>query len=243
MEQSTSIKSPSLASDDLKYIEEQAELWKNSDRKIKIEITKNIRKKYSQDSEEYEYFCSIKMTKKKDTVERKTPNYKTKTGKERLLFGEYFASILKEHFYTQDRYDAKEGLFLVDKNYNLPSYFWIRMTKDVLPDWKQKNDIEERKAWLLAKLIVIQHKKELIELLHKINFKNLNHLSNVVIQFLNKYILTTYMDLQKKIREQELEKIKQEENIKRDQEIPQYIPQKKLGTIKKKRKNEQIGWL
>lgn len=207
------IKTPSVEPKVIEYIKEQAELWKGSDRQGKSIITKNFKEQYDIDTIEYEYFKALKETKSvKKKTEKKISDYKPRIeeAKDRKAFSDCLSGYLKKYLYTRNGYDSTEGLFVVDKNFNLPSYFWIRLNKDVLPSWEE-NGIIERHAWLLAKRVCEIHENELIERLQKTNFHDLKHLANSIIQFLNKYMLTTYIEIKKQAQQKLINEAKAEQ--------------------------------
>ena len=147
------------------------------------------------------------------------------------------SAYLKKYLYTRNGYDSTEGLFVVDKNFNLPSYFWIRLNKDVLPPWEE-NGIVERHAWLLAKRVCEIHEDELIERLQKTNFHDLKHLANSIIQFLNKYMLTTYVEIKKQAQQKLINEAKAEQRnqIQETEQLEEQQSTVKRSGLRKKRK-------
>ena len=110
----------------------------------------------------------------------------------------------------------------------------------MLPKWEE-NGIVERHAWILAKRVCEIHEDELIERLQKTDFHDLKHLANSIIQFLNKYMLTTYIEIKKQAQQKLINEAKTEQRnqINQIQETEQLekqqTPVKHYG-LKKKRK-------
>ena len=235
LDENMTIKTPTVEPEVIKYVKEQAELWKNSDRQGKIIITKNFKEQYGIDTVEYEYFKALKETKSvKKKSEKKISDYKPRgeEAKDRKEFSDCLSEYLKKYLYTRNGYDSTEGLFVVDKNFNLPSYFWIRLNKDVLPSWEE-NGIIERHAWLLAKKVCESHEDELISRLQNTDFHDLKHLSNSIIQFLEKYMLTTYIAIKKQAQENLIKKAREEELQKSNNVIIEENNNDKQKTIKR----------
>lgn len=240
LDENMTIKTPSVEPEILEYIKEQAELWKGSDRSGKSIITKNFKEQYGIDTIEYEYFKALKETKSvKQKTEKKISDYKPRIeeAKDRKVFSDCLSEYLREYLYTRNGYDSTEGLFVVDKNFNLPSYFWIRLNKDVLPSWEE-NGIVERHAWILAKRVCEIHETELIERLQKTDFHDLKHLANSIIQFLNKYMLTTYIEIKKQAQQNLINQAKAEQRnqIQPTEQIEEQSNTTKRSGLKKKRK-------
>lgn len=240
LDENMTIKTPSVETEVLEYLKEQAELWKNSNRQEKIIITKNIKTQYPIDSVEYEYFQAFKETKiLQPKREKQISKYDTRTieSKERKVFSDCLAQYLKKYLYTRNGYDSTEGLFVVDKNFNLPSYFWLRLNKDVLPSWEE-NNIKERHAWILAKRVCEIHEDELISRLQNTDFHDLKHLSNSIIQFLNKYMLTTYVEIKKQAQQNLINQAKAEQRnqIQQIEQLEEQSSTIKRSGLKKKRK-------
>lgn len=235
LDENMTIKTPPVESDVLEYLREQAELWKNSERREKTLITHEVKKKYPLGSVEYEYFQAFKETKiLKPKVERKkdTNNAYTSESKERKEFSECLKKYLKKYLYTRNGYDETEGLFVVDRNYNLPSYFWMRLNLNVLPSWSERG-IKERHAWILAKKVCEKYEDELISRLQNTDFHDLKHLSNSIIQFLEKYMLTTYIEIKKQAQENLIRKAREEELQKSNNVIIEENNNDKQKTIKR----------
>lgn len=241
LDENMTIKSPSVAPEVLEYIKEQAEYWKCSDRQGKSQITKKIKEQYDIESVEYEYFTKLKQTKPQKTKKVST-NRKNRVeeSKDRKKFGDCLSKYLKKYLYTRNGYDATEGVFLVDDNFNLPSYFWMRMNTNVLPKWIE-NGIVERHAWTLGRMTIQRHEDELIYRLQNTNFNDLNHVSNSIIQFLEKHMLSTYVEIKKEAQQKLIKQSNIEKNIKKDEILSQDLkkdeqPTINRSTLKKKRK-------
>ena len=240
LDENMTIKTPSVEPEVLEYIKEQAELWKGSDRSGKSFITKEFKKIYDIDTIEYEYFKALKETKpEKQKKEKKISNYKTRTqeSKERKIFSDCLSEYLKKYLYTRNGYDSTEGLFVVDENFNLPSYFWIRLNTNVLPKWEE-NGIVERHAWILAKRVCEIHEDELISRLQNTDFHDLKHLANSIIQFLNKYMLTTYVEIKKQAQQKLINEARAEQRnqIQETEQLEEQQSIVKRPKLKKKRK-------
>lgn len=194
-----------------KKIRQYAENWKNSkDREEKTNITVAIKKEFGKDSIEYEYFQKYKKSKKENTVSRKTPTFTSPEGIDRNIFGEMIAEYLKTYLYTRNEYDETQGIFFVDKNYNLPTYFWVRMNQGILPRW-EKDGVPAQRAWTLAVTTIKKNEKDFINMLKSWNFNDLNHLSNCIIKFISDRILTTYRDIIKQAQQNLIQKKKEEQ--------------------------------
>ena len=213
----------SLPLEDINFIKEQVDIWKKEkDRSQKIKISKAIAIKYGKDSKQYEYFDVLKS--RKDCItKREKPKYKTQEGKEREIFNTTLVEYLDTYLMGRNDFSPEQQETLWNfgsKNSGgkLPNYFWIRMNKDVLPKI-EKQGCQNRHAWLLAVGVIKQHEKEFISILQKVSFKDWNHISNTIIQFLNKYMIVAYMDLIKKARQEVIMKRKAEEESKKLESI------------------------
>lgn len=216
------IETPSSAfsdlSDNVKLdIEKFAEEWKNeSEKGTRYTITEVVKKKYKNNPRAYEYFSALKFARKDGTLSRK----KLKLKSPEAIAREEFAVVLREfiikYFKNNQMIDQDNKIFLLDSNYNLPPYFWTRMNMDVLPKITQLGEDKktlELRAWQLAIGIMKKYEIELGNRLQKTQFVDLRHVSNTIIQFFNKYILTTYKELMEKARQETIKRKKYEKQI------------------------------
>ena len=192
----------SLTEEDIKYIRQKAEEWKNAkvNTGIRNGITSEVKAKYKENKEAIEYFHKLKYGKKNTSkpFKKRTPLNEEAIARE--FFSTKLSECIKDNFYKNSNIDINDGIFLLDENYNLPSYFWMRMYKNVLPIVK-KQGCTELRAWKLAAGIIDHHKDELNSRLRNTKFSDLQHVSHSVIQFLNKYMATTYKELVEKNRQ------------------------------------------
>ena len=208
----------SLPLEDVDFIKQQAEYWKNtSDRSEKIKISKSIAAKYGKDSKQYEFF-EVAKSRKESVSKREKPKYKTDEGKERDIFNTTLVEYLDKYLMGRADFslEQQENLWNFGSQNSggkLPNYFWIRMNKDVLPKI-EKQGCQNRHAWLLAVNVIKQHESEFISILQKVSFKDWNHISNTIIQFLNKYMVVAYIDLMKRARQEVIMKRKADEETK-----------------------------
>lgn len=232
------IETPSSAFSDLsndikKDIEKLAEEWKCQKTKgDKINITEVVKKKYIKIPRAYEYFEALKHVRKDGTLPRKKPKLKNPEALARDEFAVALREFIKKYFKNNTYIDQNSKIFLLDENYNLPPYFWTRMNKNVLPkittlDGDKK--VLELHAWQLAIGIMKKYEIELGDRLQKTVFTDLNHVSNTIIQFFNKYMLSTYKELMQKAREQVINKKKYENQLKEKEQEDIYS-----NTIKKR---------
>ena len=231
------IETPSSAfsdlSDDLKKeIEELAEEWKSKPTGgIKSDFTSKVKSKYKDIPRAYEYFVCLK-TCRKDQPMKKTRKARNPEAVAREEFAQLLRYFLKKYFKNNCNIDQDSKVFLLDSNYNLPSYFWTRMNLNVLPKIttlsEDKKTIQLR-AWLIAVGIMKKYETELGDRLQKTQFSDLKHVSNTIIQFLNKYMLTTYQELMKKARQQVIDKKKNEQKLNNESNNNTEVKIKKRG--------------
>ena len=210
----------SLPSEDINFLTEQAELWKqNQDRKNRIQISKTVSKKYGKDSEQYKYFDKIKMknVSVNNDGHRREYNFVSTEGKERDIFNKVLIEYLDKYLMGRNDFTSEQNEKLwsfgsKNSGGKLPNYFWMRMSKDVLPKIIEKG-CPNRHAWLLGVSIIKQHETEFIHMLKTVSFKDWNHISNTIIQFLNKYMIIAYSDLIKQAKQEIIMKRKKEEEL------------------------------
>lgn len=214
------IETPSSAfsdlSDEVKAdIEKTAEEWKQSKKGEKYTITEFLKTKYKDNPRAYEYFSCLKQVRKDGIMPiKKAPR---KFSSPEAIAREELAVVLREYlkkyFKNNQQIDQDSKVFLLDDNYNLPPYFWVRMNSNVLPimyKLGQDKEVMKLRTWQLAKGIMKTHEKELGDRLQKTDFSNMNHVIHTIIQFLEKYLLPTYNDLMKKARQQAVNNKKNE---------------------------------
>ena len=213
----------SLPLEDVDFIKAHVEIWKKTkERADKMKISKAIAIKYGKDSKQYEYFDILK-TRRDDTPKREKPKYKSQEGKERDIFNQTLIEYLDKYLMgrsdlTPEQNETLWSFGSKNSGGKLPNYFWIRLNKDVLPRIEQQG-CPNRHAWLLAVSIIKQHESEFIAILQKVSFKDWNHISNTIIQFLNRYMITAYADLMKRARQEAIMKRKAEEESKTKESI------------------------
>ena len=192
------------------FIKEQAELWKvSNDRCEKIKISKKVISIYGKDSDEYKLFESLKM-RTNINYKPKEINYVTIEGKERDSFNQVLIEYLDKYLMQRNDFSdiQKDVLWNFGSNNSggkLPNYFWMRMSRDVLPR-VEKEGCPNRHAWLLAIRLLKNHESEFISMLQKTSFKDWNHISNAIIKFINKYMIVEYSNLIKQAKHEILMK-------------------------------------
>ena len=208
--------------------------WRTENKGGKINITEAVKKKYKDNSEAIEYFEALKHARKDGTLPTKKYKQKQPEAIAREEFAEELRIFIKKYFKNNCNIDQNNKIFLLDQHYNLPPYFWMRMNKDVLPKIitttsGPEKKILELRAWQLAKGIMIKYETELGDRLQKTVFSDLRHVCNTIIQFLNKYILTTYKELMEKAKQEVINKKKNEKKVEEELKINQDSTIKKRG--------------
>lgn len=207
---STNVKTPSssLTEEQRQDIQQRAEEWKRaSDRQTRLDITHVFKTIYKNNEEANNLFKSYKNGNKVSTKEFKSRTPHNDEAVARQYFADILKDCIKQNFYANSNIDVNDGIFLLDENCNLPAYFWTRMNTNVLPHVK-KVGCNEKHAWKLAAGIIQTHRDELNDRLRNTAFEDLKHVSNSIIQFLNKYMISTYKMLVEKNKEQLIQKKK-----------------------------------
>lgn len=226
--QDKDIKTPFLDFDSLsdevkKELEELAEKWKRTkagEGKRNC-ITCDVKKKYAQDTLEYQYFAFCKQTKpKSDKKFKKRTNFYTQESKEKEEFAVRLRDFIKNNLMNNSYIDISledQGVFVVDENYNLPSYFWMRLMQNVVPT-VIKNETMKKHAWGLLIVCMNKNSEELKNRLQNTRFTNMNHIANSVLQFFKNNLLATYKEVVSELYKQ---KVKQELDEKNEITITQ----------------------
>ena len=180
-----------LAEDVRQDIEKKAEEWKCLKTKgDKINFTDVVKKRYRDIPRAYEYFEALKHARKDGTLPRKKPKLKSPETLARDEFAQVLKEFIKKYFKSNVYIDQDSKIFLLDENYNLPPYFWTRMSTNVLPIIRKEmpnNNFYELHAWQLAIGIMKKYENELGNRLLNTPFSDLKHVSNTIIQFFQKY--------------------------------------------------------
>lgn len=207
---SEDVKTPSsgLTNLQIKDIQIKAEEWKNAkDGQTRRTLTAKFKQLYKGNEEAYEAFEKYKRGNKMFSKKRGPYTAHSDEAIARQFFADKLKECIKENFYMNSNIDVNDGIFLLDENCNLPYYFWTRMNTNVLPKMK-KEGCNELRAWKLGAGIIDRHRDELNSILRNTTYSDLLHVSNSVIQFLNKYMLVTYKELVEKNRKMNIEKRK-----------------------------------
>lgn len=233
---SKNIETPSsVLSDELILeIQYEAEEWKNSnDNKERNRITRRFKEQYKDNPEACELFEKYKKGNKLFATKRGSYTPHSEEAIVRQYFADKLKECIKESFYVNENIDPNDGIFLLDENCNLPVYFWTRMNTNVLPKLK-KEGCNTLRAWKLGAGIIDRHRDELNYALKNTHFQDLKHVSHVVIQFLNKYMLVTY----KELIEQSKKELRQKQ---KSQQIQADIEKQNLwnNSISKDKKEEK----
>lgn len=183
--------------------------WQNATVGTGEKETITLKVKKILNDREYEYYKYLKTAKKKSSTKKKLPTLT----KQEAIAKEEFAKILREYIkdnlYLNKKIDWVNGVFELGPRFNLPSYFWIRMTTQVLLVMKKEEKGNEKSnlhSWLLAAGILKEHKQEFADILQKTNFKDIEHVSNSIIFLINKYLLPTYKRLMEEAKKQAVSK-------------------------------------
>ena len=172
------------------------------------------------ESREYQYYMYLKTAKKKPTTERKAPTLKQQEAIEREAFAKVLREYIRDNLYLNKNLDFVNGVFDLGKNFNLPPYFWMRMSSQILLEKKKEEKCNKKSdihSWQLATGILKVHKQEFVDMLQKTEFKDIIHVCNSIIFLINKYLLPTYKSLMDKARKQVIAKKKAEKELQEQQ--------------------------
>ena len=153
-----------LSDDVKKDIEELAEEWKNQATSgNKKDFTQAVKDKYKDNVRAYEYFQALKLARKDGTMPRKKIKLKSPETLAREEYAVVLREFIKKYFKNNQKIDQNSKVFLLDANYNLPPYFWIRMNTNVLPKIMKETNGKccELHAWQLAIGITKKYENEL----------------------------------------------------------------------------------
>lgn len=263
MIQEKDIKTPFLndfssLSDDVKQkLEDLAEEWKRTEQSTgeRNRITSNVKKDYPKDTLEYQYFTFCKQTKvKSKKTFKKKSNFFTEESQQREQFAQLLRIFIQKNLVNNSYIDLSledKGIFVVDENFNLPQYFWMRLYNDVLPV-VVKDEKFKKHAWGLLIACLNKNDDELKKRLQNTRFANMNHIINSILQFFKNNLLSTYKEVvselyKQKIKQEVIDKneiiITQQEAEKREQQKEQQRLEQVKITKKKKKKIDYSEFL